>query len=152
MDYSSATLSTYNDFQGLASLRAQAQKDQSKAVDRVAEQFEGMFLNMMIKEMRKTVPESVFFNTPAINLFQEMQDQQVAMDMAKEGPLGFAEFLKTNIQLQSSKSGEQKHEGFDINAHHKGFELKEHGKSYVLPISKSKFFAINKYKAVERVN
>jgi len=152
MDYSSATLSTYNDFQGLASLRAQAQKDQSKAVDKVAEQFEGMFLNMMIKEMRKTVPESVFFNTPAINLFQEMQDQQVAMDMAKEGPLGFAEFLKANIQLQSSKSGEQKQEGFDINPNHKGFELKEHGKSYVLPISKSKSFAINKYKAVERVN
>ncbi len=115
MDYSSATLSTYNDFEGLASLRAQAQKDQSKAVDRVAEQFEGMFLNIMIKEMRKTVPESEFFNTPAIKLFQEMQDQQVAMDMAKEGPLGFAEFLKANIQLQSSKPGEQKQESFDIN-------------------------------------
>jgi len=152
MDYSSATLSTYNDFQGLASLRAQAQKDQSKAVDRVAEQFEGMFLNIMIKEMRKTVPESEFFNTPAINLFQEMQDQQVAMDMAKEGPLGFAEFLKANIQLQSSKPGEQKQEGFEIGRDQKGFVLKEQGKAYALPISKNKSFVINKYQAVERVN
>jgi len=107
---------------------------------------------MMIKEMRKTVPESEFFNTPAIKLFQEMQDQQVALDMAKEGPLGFAEFLKANIQLQSSKPGEQKQEGFDINPDQKGFELKEHGKPYALPISKSKSFAINKYQAVERVN
>jgi Rod binding domain-containing protein len=152
MDYSSATLSTYNDFEGLASLRAQAQKDQSKAVDRVAEQFEGMFLNIMIKEMRKTVPESEFFNTPAINLFQEMQDQQVAMDMAKEGPLGFAKFLKANIQLQSSKPGEQKQEGFEISRDQKVFELKEQGKSYALPISKNKSFVINKYQAIEKVN
>jgi len=152
MDYLSATLSTYNDFQGLASLRAQAQKDQSKAVDRVAEQFEGMFLNIMIKEMRKTVPESEFFNTPAINLFQEMQDQQVAMDMAKEGPLGFAEFLKASIQMQSSKPGEQKQEGFEFGRDQKGFELKENGKVYALPISKNKSFVINKYQAIEKVN
>jgi len=150
MDYSSATLSTYNDFQGLASLRAEAQKDQSKAVDRVAEQFEGMFLNMMIKEMRKTVPESEFFDTPSMKLFQEMQDQQVAMEMAKESPLGFAKFLKSNIQLQST----DKKTGFSNGVIHPGpmpMKIKSSVKAYDLNHSGSASYALDKYKSIERV-
>lgn len=97
MDYSTQSLSSYNDFQGLARLRAQAQRDQGAAIDQVAGQFEGMFLQMMLKEMRKTVPESVFFNSPASRLFQDMQDQQVALEMAKDGPLGLADMLKAGL-------------------------------------------------------
>ncbi len=70
MDYASQGLTTYNDFQGLAGLRAQAKNDQSKAVDKVSEQFESMFLHMMLKEMRKTVPDSVFLIHQQSKLFR----------------------------------------------------------------------------------
>ena len=98
MDYATQSLSTYNDFEGLAGLRAAAKNDQNKAVDKVAEQFESMFMHMMLKEMRKTVPESEFFNTPGVKLFQDMQDQQIALEVAKGSPLGIADMLKTSLE------------------------------------------------------
>ena len=98
MDYTTQSLSTYNDFEGLAGLRAAAKNDQNKAVDKVAEQFESMFMHMMLKEMRKTVPESEFFNTPGVKLFQDMQDQQIALEVAKGSPLGIADMLKTSLE------------------------------------------------------
>jgi flagellar protein FlgJ len=100
MDPSVQSLTSANDFKGLAELRAQAQKDRAGSVDKVAQQFEGMFLHMMLKEMRKTVPESEFFDTPSIKLYQDMQDQQLAMELAKDSPLGIAGVLKANLEQQ----------------------------------------------------
>ena len=152
MDYASAQVANYNNFEGLASLRAQAQQDQGKAVDKVAEQFEGMFLHMMLKEMRKTVPESVFFDSPSMKLFQDMQDQQVALDLAKEGPLGLATMLKANIaQQQGAKNRSDKPEGFALNPQAKSFAVNAPSKSFSLPQTQSVPRALNAYQAIELV-
>jgi len=150
MDYASAQVANYNNFEGLASLRAQAQQDQGKAVDKVAEQFEGMFLHMMLKEMRKTVPESVLFDSPSMKLFQDMQDQQVALDLAKEGPLGLANMLKANIsQQQGTQSTSGKAGGFVLNPQAKLFHINAPSTSFALPKMQSVPRALNTYQAVE---
>ena len=45
--------SVYNDFQGLAALKHKARGDQAGALDKVARQFESLFVQMMVKQMRQ---------------------------------------------------------------------------------------------------
>jgi len=149
MDYASAQVANYNNFEGLASLRAQAQQDQGEAVDKVAEQFEGMFLHMMLKEMRKTVPESVFFDSPSMKLFQDMQDQQVALDLAEEGPLGLANMLKANIAQQRGHSTSKAHEPMLMNPVAAGIALQKGQKPFALPDTKDVPRALNTYRSIE---
>jgi len=109
-----------------------------------------MFLHMMLKEMRKTVPESVFFDSPSMKLFQDMQDQQVALDLAKEGPLGLATMLKANItQQQGAKNGSDKPEGFALNPQANSFAVNAPSKSFSLQQTLSAPRALNAYQAIE---
>jgi len=53
--------SLYTDFNGLAELRNRAKADKNKAVGEVAQQFEALMIQMMLKEMRNASPKSEFF-------------------------------------------------------------------------------------------
>ena len=55
-----------------------------------SQEFEAYLVEMMIKEMRKTVPEGLF-SSPAMDMFTEMLDQVLAKELAESGSLGFAE-------------------------------------------------------------
>ena len=149
MDYASQGLTTYNDFQGLAGLRGQAKNDQGKAVDKVAEQFESMFLHMMLKEMRKTVPESEFFNTPAIKTFEDMQDQQLALELAKENPLGIADMLRKNLASQGIGKAEEVSEK-PLKQPTRSFELNKTSAGYGMKRPANTNMALDAYKRVGR--
>jgi len=55
----------YNDFEGLANLRSQAQRDQKSAINETAQQFEALFIQMMLAEMRKSIPKEGLFDSQA---------------------------------------------------------------------------------------
>jgi len=150
MDYASQGLTTYNDFQGLAGLRAQAKNDQSKAVDKVSEQFESMFLHMMLKEMRKTVPDSVFFDSPAVKTFQDMQDQQMALELAKEKPLGIADMLKTNLASQGIVKTDDDSAKHQIKQPSMTFELNKKAQGFGMKRPANINMALDAYKRVGR--
>jgi len=118
----------FNDFNGLASLRADAIRDQNKAIDKTAEQFEGLFLGMLLKEMRKTVPESALFDSNSMKLYEEMRDQQLALEMAKDGPLGIADLLKHNLQ----QNGHLKADATSLNVNSSMYELQHKARAYPL--------------------
>jgi len=48
-----STAKSYLDFSGLGELRGQAQQNQDKALKESAQQFEGLFIQMMMKSMRE---------------------------------------------------------------------------------------------------
>jgi len=87
--------------------------DQQKALDRLhqaATQLEGVFLNMLFSEMRKTVPQNSIFgkNSQTEDVFQGMLDQQRADAMAKSGSFGIARVLEN--QLRESVLSDSKRE------------------------------------------
>ena len=87
--------------------------EQKKALERLhqaASQLEGVFLNMLLSEMRKTVPQQSIFgkNSQTEEVFQGMLDQQRADDMAKSGSFGIARVLEN--QLRESVLGDAKRE------------------------------------------
>jgi len=55
-------------------------------MQKVAKQFEAIFLRMMLKEMRSTVEKSgLSANSPAMKLFESMQDDQTADSLSNQG-------------------------------------------------------------------
>jgi flagellar protein FlgJ len=91
---------SYLDFSGLGELRGQAQKDQSKAIQQSAQQFEGLFIQMMMKSMRDATPKDEEHQSSALDTFQGMFDQEVSVQMAKRNAIGVADYMVKAVQQQ----------------------------------------------------
>lgn len=74
---------------------------QAERSERAYKAFEAMFVQMLLKEMRKTVPENDFFpKTPAMENYEEMLDGTLAQAMADSGQLGIAKQLEAEGKRQ----------------------------------------------------
>jgi flagellar protein FlgJ len=97
-----ATTNWY-DFGSLAGLRAQAEQHPLETQSSVAKQFESLFINTMLKEMRKTVSRSDLLGSDAMETYEQMFDQQIALGMAKAGGIGLAPFIEAQLARQESR-------------------------------------------------
>jgi Rod binding domain-containing protein len=99
-----STAKSYMDFSGLGELRAQAQKDQNKALKETAQQFEGMFIQMMMKSMREANAgfKDEDNESNARETFEGLFDKEVSVQMSKRGSLGIGDFLERAIQNNST--------------------------------------------------
>jgi len=88
-----AVTGTYLDFGALGKLRGQAHSDAKAATRETAQQFEAMFLQMMMKTMRDAIPKSGMNESQAEETFQGMFDKEVSLAMAKRNSLGLADML-----------------------------------------------------------
>ena len=80
------------DTQSLEQLRVQAKQSPDKALKAVAQQFESVFLNMMLKSMREATPQEGVFDSEQTRMFTGMLDQQMAQSMASRG-VGLADIM-----------------------------------------------------------
>lgn len=83
----------YTDFQGLARLKTAAKLESPNALRSVAEQFESIFLNMMLKSMRDANLGEGMFDNDQSKFYNEMFDQQIAVTLAKRRSVGLADVL-----------------------------------------------------------
>ncbi|GAB5499151.1 MAG: hypothetical protein PsegKO_14620 [Pseudohongiellaceae bacterium] len=97
----SAKAAIYSDFSGLASLKRQASSDPQQAAREVAQQFESIFVGMMVKSMRDTLPEDSLFGSHQMEAYQEMFDKQLAVDLSRKGGLGLADIIERQITASS---------------------------------------------------
>jgi len=111
--------SLYTDFNGLAQLRNEAKADRNKAIGEVAQQFEALMIQMMLKEMRNASPKSEFFDTEGMRVYQDLQDKQVSLEMAKRKTLGVAQF----IEQQMAKQGFIRDESTDVKVKNRQHSL-----------------------------
>ncbi|RMG31134.1 MAG: flagellar assembly peptidoglycan hydrolase FlgJ [Gammaproteobacteria bacterium] len=90
----------YADFAQFHDLRAQARADprDPETLRRVAGQFEALFLQMMLKEMRKAVPSDGLFDNDQTRFYQGMYDRQIAVELARRPGLGLAELLVRQLE------------------------------------------------------
>lgn len=93
------TAITPMDFSGMASLRSQAKLDPSDAtLSEAAQQFESLFVQMMLKSMRQATPEGGLFGGNNMEMYQEMHDKQIALDISRQGGLGLANMIEAQLQ------------------------------------------------------
>ena len=90
----------YNDFTQLTTLRAEATKNPSAALEEVAAQFESIFLQQMLKSMRDATVKSDLFDSSQMDTYQGMADQQLAVQLAEQGGIGLARMMVEQMQTR----------------------------------------------------
>jgi len=78
---------------------AYSEKDAEKLRE-ACEGFESLFLNMMLKEMRKTVPESETSSSYAMGVFEEMLDERIAETASKGKGIGIADAMYNQLSTK----------------------------------------------------
>lgn len=97
--------SFYADFQGLDRLRASAARQDPQALREAARQFEGLFTAMMLKSMREASLGSGMGDSEETKTYQDMYDQQLALQMAHGKGLGLAEMLMQQLTRANAAHG-----------------------------------------------
>lgn len=70
---------------------------------KACEELESVFLQELLKEMRKTVPkDDLFGGGRGEDVFQSMFDQEIAKKMAERGGIGLAEVLYRQLSQQAA--------------------------------------------------
>ena len=87
------------DVQGLNSLRQSAKQNSPEALKASAKQFEGLFINMMLKSMRQATAASGQEQSQDSQLYTSMLDQQLSQTMAQRG-IGLADMMLRQMQRQ----------------------------------------------------
>ena len=95
-----STAKSYLDFSGLGELRGQAQQNQDKALKESAQQFEGLFIQMMMKSMREASMKDEENQSSGMDTFMNMFDKEISVQMAKRGAMGVADFMAKAVQQQ----------------------------------------------------
>jgi len=115
-DATLATASSSLDFAGLARLRGEAQKKSNAGNREAAQQFEAMFVQMMLKSMRDATFKSGFLGSQTMDTYQGMHDRELSLQIARNGSMGIASLLEkqfsqnqttaADVLVQRQKSGE----------------------------------------------
>jgi flagellar protein FlgJ len=95
-----STAKSYLDFSGLGELRGQAQQNQDKALKESAQQFEGLFIQMMMKSMREASIKDEENQSSGMDTFENMFDKEISVQMAKRGAMGVADFMAKAVKQQ----------------------------------------------------
>lgn len=87
------------DAQALARLKAQAASDPQQALKAAAQQFEAVFVDMLLKSMRATMPKGGLLESNQTQFYTSMLDSQVAQGMASRG-IGLADMMVKQLQTR----------------------------------------------------
>lgn len=110
-----------SDFTGLNELKIQAAQDAKSALPEVAKQFEGIFLQSMLKSMRMGqhfLDENSPFRGRDRETFQEMLDAQYASNIASSRGVGLADMLTQQLTAIENKANSE-----SVATHTPAFEL-----------------------------
>jgi len=94
----------FADFSTLTALKNKAQKDPDSALKDVAKQFESIFINMLLKNMRSTNDAigGGLFSSAQTKQYQEMMDSQMSQGLDQSGGIGLSDALIRQYQTQQS--------------------------------------------------
>lgn len=111
---SPATAASYTDFNEIAALRAKSRSEPRAALQQVAKQFEGIFIQMMLKSMRAASFGDPIFDSNQSEFYRDMLDQQVALDMADKKGIGLAEAMVRQLERNLPATAENQQQGGNI--------------------------------------
>jgi flagellar protein FlgJ len=96
------------DGRSLDALRRDAQRDPHGAVKKAAQQFEALFVQMVLKSMRDALPQSGMLDSTAQQMYTGMLDQQLATKVAASGT-GLADTIAKQLtrHMQTGVAGQR---------------------------------------------
>jgi len=95
-----ADAQNFLDINGLNSIRQDAKSgdkaSKEAALDQAAKQFEAIFVQMLMKSMRKAqdvLASDSPFNSESTKFYRDMHDQQMSLELSNNGALGLSELI-----------------------------------------------------------
>jgi flagellar protein FlgJ len=89
-----------------ADLRARLAQDSQGGMKQVAQQFEGMLLQLLLKSMRDATISGGMLDSQQSSFFTALGDQQMALNLATQMPMGLAELIEQQQSGRAAKAGE----------------------------------------------
>ena len=84
------------------------QIDSEKDMEKVARDFESVFVNKLFQSMRKGVPKSGLLDSSAMKMYQSMMDQEMAKLMSVGKGMGIGEMVYKDLSQLDKVSEEEK--------------------------------------------
>ena len=82
----------------LSGLRRAARAGDAEAAKAAAQQFEALFVQMMVKQMREAMPaEGGLFGGEGMKLYESLHDQQLSLGIAQRGGIGLAAAIERQL-------------------------------------------------------
>ncbi|MEC7380655.1 MAG: rod-binding protein [Pseudomonadota bacterium] len=128
------------DFAGLAQMRAGAVEGDEKVTKEVAQQFEAIFINMMLKSMREATERSGLLDSETTKTYESMFDQQLSTELSANGTFGIAQALQNQLNQSPAAKTEggtlplPKSKGYELRQNNGAYELQRLGRS--IPLSR----------------
>lgn len=97
---------SYTDLNAMAQMKSGSKADSPENMERVAKQFESLFLNVMLKSMRdanQVFAEGNPLNTPQTRFYQDMYDNQMAVHLSEKQGMGLADVMLRQLSPQKSE-------------------------------------------------
>jgi len=98
----------YTDFQGFSEMRRQAREETPESVKMVAKQFESLFVQMMLKSMRDSLPEDGLFSSKDQRMYQDMMDKQMSLNISNGKGIGLSEVIERQLTHQTPNMNQQR--------------------------------------------
>ncbi|TCS39913.1 flagellar assembly peptidoglycan hydrolase FlgJ [Reinekea marinisedimentorum] len=98
----------YNDLNSLNALKQSARKDDPEALRAVAQQFESMYMDMVMASMREAndVLRSDLMNSYQTDFYRDMYDEQLTLSLSQQGGFGIAEVLYRQLMGNDANTEE----------------------------------------------
>src|SRR5699024_9906830 len=84
-------------------IRNVAKTDQRAGLKKAAQQFEAIFLQRMLKQMRAAIPKSDLMHSQQTDLYNDLMDKQWSQTLAQRG-MGLADMLTQELGKDLPKS------------------------------------------------
>ncbi|QIT56168.1 flagellar assembly peptidoglycan hydrolase FlgJ [Aquisalimonas sp. 2447] len=89
------------DTSSLQSLRHGLQDPGESDLRQVAEEFETVFVGIMLKSMRAATPGDELFGGNAMEQYEQLHDQQLATSIGRQGGFGIADMVERQLREQA---------------------------------------------------
>ena len=106
MDGQGLSMHRAADIGGTASQLATLERARTADADEAAEMLEGLFATMLVREMRRALPEGFFGKGAGADVYEGWLDEHIGTALARDGALDLAGMVKTNLTGSGGKGSE----------------------------------------------
>jgi len=120
----------FTDVNGMNEISKHAGKDRDGAIHAAAKQFESLFVNMIMKQMRESnsvFAKDNFLNSQEMQTRQQMLDQQLAIKLSEGRGIGLADVIYHQMTGAKGASASALANGGELHAQGIALEGKEEG-------------------------
>lgn len=68
-----------------------------KEMEKVARDFESVFINKLLESMRKAIPKSDLLDSTSMDMYQSMLDEEMAKELSKRKGMGMGEMVYNDL-------------------------------------------------------